>query len=221
MNLFKTIVCCGLLLMAFDSFARAEFQNPSEDELKAIKLRERAIQDALKEHSASQEELVQLQAALQKLETSLAQKRADAPGAAPIKGSPASPLTALQATVKGTFWRNPEWISMLELSADQQKRMDDIFQQYRLKLIDLNASLQKEELILEPLLGGTKPSPDAEVKIMSQVDRIAEARAELEKANSRMLVNILQVLNTDQWSKLPLRPKKEPGAAPFLYKSPK
>ena len=55
MKLFKTIVCCGLLLMAFESFARAEFQNQSEDELKLIKMRDRAIQDALKEHSASQE----------------------------------------------------------------------------------------------------------------------------------------------------------------------
>jgi hypothetical protein len=208
MTIFKTIVCCGFLLIAFDSFARAEFQDPSEDELKLIKLR--AIQDALKEHSASQEELVQKQAELQKLELSLAQKRADAAGAAAIKGAPASPLTSLQATVKGAFWRNPEWISMLDLSVDQQKRMDDIFQQYRLKLIDLNASLQKEELILEPLLGGTKPSTEAEAKIMSQVDRIAEARAELEKANSRMLVNILQVLNTDQWSKLPMPARIKP-----------
>jgi heavy-metal resistance protein len=209
MKFFKTIVCCGFLLMAFESFARAEFQNPSEDELKLIKLRDRAIQDALK-HSASPEELVRLQAELQKLEMSLAQKRADSAVGVPLKSAPASPLTTLQATVKGAFWRNPEWISMLELSADQQKKMDDIFQQYRLKLIDLNASLQKEELILEPLLGGTKPSADAEAKIMSQVDRIAEARAELEKANSRMLVNILQVLNTDQWNKLPMPARIKP-----------
>ena len=210
MTIFKTILCCGLLLMAVDSFARSEFQNPSEDDLKLMKLRDRAIQEALKEQSASQEELVRRQAELQKLEAALAQKRADSAVAVPLKGAPASPLTTLQATVKGTFWRNPEWISMLDLSVDQQKRMDDIFQQYRLKLIDLNASLQKEELILEPLLGGTKPSPDAEAKIMSQVDRIAEARAELEKANSRMLVNILQVLNTDQWSKLPMPARIKP-----------
>ena len=210
MKIFKTMLCCGFLLMAIDSFARSEFQNPSEDDLKLMKLRDRAIQDALKEHSASQEELVRLQAELQKLEASLAQKRTDSAVGVPLKGAPASPLTTLQATVKGTFWRNPEWISMLDLSVDQQKRMDDIFQQYRLKLIDLNASLQKEELILEPLLGGTKPSPDAEAKIMSQVDRIAEARAELEKANSRMLVNILQVLNTDQWSKLPMPARIKP-----------
>jgi hypothetical protein len=122
-----------------------------------------------------------------------------------------SPLTSLQATVKGTFWRNPEWVKILDLSADQQKKMDEIFQQFRLKLIDLTGSLQKEELILEPLLGPTRPGPEAEAKILSQIDRIAEARAELEKANSKMLVGILQVLNAEQWSKLPMPPFRAPG----------
>jgi len=122
-----------------------------------------------------------------------------------------SPLTSLQATVKGTFWRNPEWVKVLDLSADQQKKMDEIFQQFRLRLIDLNGSLQKEELILEPLLGPTRPSPEAETKILTQIDRIAEARAELEKANSKMLVSILQVLNAEQWSKLPMPTYKGPG----------
>jgi Spy/CpxP family protein refolding chaperone len=125
------------------------------------------------------------------------------------KATTVSPLTVLQATVKGTFWRNQEWVKLLDLSADQQKRMDDIFQQYRLKLVDLTASLRKEELILEPLLGGTRPAPEVETKILTQIDRIADARAELEKANSRMLVSILQVLTADQWSKLPTPTKKE------------
>jgi Spy/CpxP family protein refolding chaperone len=127
-----------------------------------------------------------------------------------------SPLTSLQATVKGTFWRNPEWVKLLDLSADQQKKMDEIFQQYRLKLVDLTASLQKEELILEPLLGGSRPAPEAEAKILAQIDRIAESRAELEKANSKMLVAILQVLTPEQWSKLPTQQKKAP---PFFFKT--
>jgi len=114
-----------------------------------------------------------------------------------------SPLTLLQSTVKGTFWRDPAWVDMLKLTADQQTKMDDIFQQYRLRLIDLTASLQKEELILEPLMNGSRPSPEVEAKILTQIDHIAQARAELEKANSRMLVNILQTLTAEQWSKLP------------------
>ena len=119
-----------------------------------------------------------------------------------------SPFTALQATIGGTFWRNPVWVKTLELSPDQQEKMDDIFRQYRLKLIDLNATLEKEELILEPLFGRTRPSPEVESKVMTQIDRIADARAELEKANSRMLISILQVLTAEQWSKLPTSRKK-------------
>jgi Spy/CpxP family protein refolding chaperone len=129
--------------------------------------------------------------------------------AASPKGPNWSPVTSLKASVSGTFWRDQKWIEMLDLSADQQSRMDDIFQQYRLKLIDLTASLQKEEAVLEPLLGGTRPTPEAEPKILTQNDRIAEARAELEKANSRMLIHILQVLTPEQWSKVALSTKKD------------
>ncbi len=40
---------------------------------------------------------------------------------------------------------------------DQQKKMDDIFNTNRLKLIDQFAALQKEEAIMEPLVLG-RPS---------------------------------------------------------------
>ena len=125
----------------------------------------------------------------------------------PVKNR-ASPLTTLAVSVKGTFWRNPEWAKMLNLSTDQQKKMDEIFQQHRLKLIDLTAALQKEELILEPLFGATRPSSEDEASILTQIERIADARAELEKTNSRMLLGILQVLTPEQWNKLPAASKE-------------
>ena len=84
-----------------------------------------------------------------------------------------------------------------------------------MKLIDLTASLEKEELILEPLWGAGKPSPEAGAKILTQVDRIADARAELEKANSRMLLGVLDGLTAEQWAKLPVQ-KTEYG--PLLSK---
>jgi heavy-metal resistance protein len=199
MKILRIATCCALLLMSVDLFAQTEL----DVQTKIAKLK---LQEAMQKYSPEHPEIEALTAQLDALNRAMVQSGTAVP--VPLKGSPASPLKTLQATMNGAFWRNPEWIRVLELSADQQKKMDDIFQQYRLKLIDLNASLQKEELILEPLLSGTKPAPDAEAKITSQVDRIADARAELEKANSRMLVNILQVLNADQWSKLPLKTTK-------------
>src|SRR5262245_48532476 len=48
-------------------------------------------------------------------------------------------MTGLQTGLAGIWWRNPEWVEALSLTAEQQKKMDEIFQQYRLKLVDLNA----------------------------------------------------------------------------------
>jgi Spy/CpxP family protein refolding chaperone len=77
--------------------------------------------------------------------------------------------------------------------------MDDIFQQHRLTLVDLTASVRKAELGLEPLLDAEQPD---EPKILAQVDRAAQARADLEKAHARMLLGLRRVLTPDQWKKL-------------------
>jgi Spy/CpxP family protein refolding chaperone len=77
--------------------------------------------------------------------------------------------------------------------------LNDILQQHRLKLIDLDAALQREEVILEPLVNADQPD---DAKVFAQVDRVAQARAELEKANSRMLWQVRRVLTPDQWKQL-------------------
>jgi Spy/CpxP family protein refolding chaperone len=112
------------------------------------------------------------------------------------------PLAALQVA-SGTWWNNSDMVTRLNLTKDQQKKMDDIFQQFRLTLIDLNASLSKEELIMDPLIAAERLD---EVKILAQIDRIAQARAELEKANSRMLLAIRQSLTVEQWTKIQSSP---------------
>jgi len=106
---------------------------------------------------------------------------------------------AFHTGAPGRWWNNPEMARKLNLTADQQKKMDDIFQQNRLRLIDMNASLQKEEAIMEPLMEADQPD---EGKILGQIDRVAQARAELEKADARMLLGIRRVLTTDQWKRL-------------------
>jgi Spy/CpxP family protein refolding chaperone len=85
------------------------------------------------------------------------------------------------------------------LSADQKKKMDDIFLQSRLKLIDEHAAVEKDEAILEPLLSAEQPD---ESRILAQIDKVAQSRAELEKANARMLLGLRGVLTTAQWKTL-------------------
>lgn len=92
------------------------------------------------------------------------------------------------------------------MTADQQKRIDALFQQDRLKLIDLTAAVEKEEATLEPLLEVDQPD---EKTVLAQIDRIAQARAELEKANARMLLGFRSVLSADQWRRL--QAEQRPG----------
>jgi Spy/CpxP family protein refolding chaperone len=99
----------------------------------------------------------------------------------------------------GKWWTSPDVAQKLNLSDDQKRRMDDIFQQHRLKLIDLQASLEKEEISLEPLVAADQPD---DAKVFAQIDRVAIARAELEKANSRMLWQVRRVLTADQCKQL-------------------
>lgn len=105
----------------------------------------------------------------------------------------------------GRWWNNPQMVEKLALSSDQQKKMDDIFQQNRLKLIDLNATLRKEEVTLEPLVSADQPD---EARILAQIDKVAQARAELEKANARFLLGIRRLLTPDQWKKLQAEPPR-------------
>ena len=99
----------------------------------------------------------------------------------------------------GIWWHNPDLVQKLTLTPDQQKRMDDILQQSRLQLIDLRANVEKQELLMEPMLAANPPDTN---KILAQIDHTAQARAELEKAMAKMLLGIRNVLTPDQWTKL-------------------
>jgi len=99
----------------------------------------------------------------------------------------------------GMWWKNPELVTRVGLTADQTKKMDDIFLQARIKLIHMKASLEEQELLLEPLINANPPDS---AKALAQIGRIADTRADLEKANAGMLLAIRAVLTPEQWTKL-------------------
>lgn len=97
------------------------------------------------------------------------------------------------------WWNDPRVAQQLNLTDQQKHQMEDIFLQHRLKLIDLNANLEKQETLLHPMIEADQPD---EGKILSQIDAVAQARADLEKANARMLFDLRKTLTPDQWHKL-------------------
>ena len=108
------------------------------------------------------------------------------------------------------WWTNPELMQRIGVMDDQKTKIMDVYQSSRLKLIDVTATLQKEEVNLEPLMAADQPD---QPKILSQIDRVAQSRAEVEKANARMLLGIRAVLTKDQWAKLKAEsnPRRGPG----------
>ncbi len=72
---------------------------------------------------------------------------------------------------------------------------------------------------MEPMLAANPPDTN---KVLAQIDKTAQARAELEKANAKMLLGIRNVLTPDQWTKLQTeqrdnrrsRPGGGPGGGP-------
>ena len=99
----------------------------------------------------------------------------------------------------GQWWNNPRMITQLKLTDDQRKAMDGILLQHREQLIDLQGTLQKAELELQPLMKADQPN---ETQILAQIDKVASARADLEKANARFLLDIRAKLTPDQWKQL-------------------
>jgi Spy/CpxP family protein refolding chaperone len=99
----------------------------------------------------------------------------------------------------GMWWKNPEVAARIGLTADQQKRIEDTFLQSRVQFIHMHASLEEQQLMLEPLLNA---NPVDQARALAQIDKIADTRADLEKANAKMLLSIRGVLSADQWTKL-------------------
>jgi Spy/CpxP family protein refolding chaperone len=99
----------------------------------------------------------------------------------------------------GRWWKNAEVVKAIGLNDGQVQKIETVFLESRMKLVDIHASLQKEELKLEPLLEADSPDESA---VLSAIDHITAARANLEKANAQMAFAIRRVLTPEQWKKL-------------------
>ena len=100
---------------------------------------------------------------------------------------------------QGKWWNNPKIVERLKLTDAQRKSMDDILLSHRETLVDLRGTLEKAELSLEPLMKDDQPN---EAKILAGIDKVAQARAELEKANARYLLALRGKLTAEQWKQV-------------------
>ncbi len=130
------------------------------------------------------------------------------PGRGPGSGGHRPPMERAMRTDRGQWWNNPKVIEKLKLTDDQRKAMDVIFQQHREKLVDLRGNVEKAEIEMDPLVKADQPNESA---VLAQIDKVAQARAELEKANARFLFELRAKLTPDQWKQVQEFRQNRPG----------
>jgi Spy/CpxP family protein refolding chaperone len=111
-----------------------------------------------------------------------------------------SPLTqSLKAAPNGQvfkWWTNPFYKKELGLTAEQTRRMEEIFQNALPTLKIQKTALDEAEARFERLI---ERGDDREV--MEQVNVVEATRADLNKTRTIMLLGMRKVLTSDQWAK--------------------
>ena len=99
----------------------------------------------------------------------------------------------------GKWWRRAEVAQRLELTEEQQSRLDAIFRGTANDLIDLKAALDKESIALR----GELDQPQLNRAAIKQIAaRLNEARSRKFERELMMLVDMRAVLTDPQWNKM-------------------
>ncbi len=99
----------------------------------------------------------------------------------------------------GEWWKNSELAQKLQLTDQQKQQLDKVFFDHRMKLIDFQADMEKQDLKLQTLLDEDTPN---ESQVSTQVDAELAAKSKLEREFTMMNLDLRKVLSVDQWRKL-------------------
>ena len=99
----------------------------------------------------------------------------------------------------GAWWTNPALVQRLGITDDQKTKIERAFESHRQRIVSNTALLEKEEAQLARLLEAEPLDRNA---VFSQIDRVAQARSEMERANSAMTFEMRETLTRAQWMQL-------------------
>jgi Spy/CpxP family protein refolding chaperone len=105
----------------------------------------------------------------------------------------------LQLGPPGRWWDDHSFAKNLKLRPDQQTRMDAIFEQNRGSLITSFQNVQQAEALMQEL--AKSPTPE-ELALFTQIDRVAQARSDLEKATTHLFLQLRREMDADQITRL-------------------
>ena len=118
-------------------------------------------------------------------------------------------LADAQQLPPGKWWRKPEVVQRLQLTNEQQDRLDEIFRGAADDLIDAKAAVEKLQIAIRGELDRAQVRRPELQKIARQ---LSEARGKLFERELMMLVDMRGVLEEEQWRTLRDFLDRRPGA---------
>jgi Spy/CpxP family protein refolding chaperone len=120
-------------------------------------------------------------------------------GASVQPGGAATMRGGVQLGPPSRWWDDKHYAKALHLRPDQKKRMDGLFDENRTNLVNRYAALQQEEQKMETL---SHAQTLDEAALFAQIDRVAQARADLEKATTHLMLQVRKEMDADQITRL-------------------
>ena len=99
----------------------------------------------------------------------------------------------------GKWWRRPELIQVLNLSGEQQDRLENVFRNAADELIDLRGEVEKQTIALRAALDRSQLDREQVLRVSQ---RLNDARSRLFQRELMMLVDMRAVLTDAQWERM-------------------
>ena len=106
-------------------------------------------------------------------------------------------LLANQGANPPKWWNSDLYKRELGLTPEQSRKLEDIFQQSAPTLQKLKKTLDEADAQFERIVDQAE-----EKAAIEHINRVVDARAELNRAHSLMIFRMRKILTRDQWTRL-------------------
>jgi Spy/CpxP family protein refolding chaperone len=106
----------------------------------------------------------------------------------------------VRVQLAGAWWMNSALMQRLGITDEQIAKIERTFENHRQQILSTTDELEKQEAMLGRLLDAEPIDRNA---VFAQIDRVIQARSEMERINSVMTLEMREHLTRVQWERLP------------------
>ncbi len=108
-------------------------------------------------------------------------------------------IVIAQDVPSGKWWYNKKVVKNLNLTSNEVRQLDGLYEDSHRKLIDLKSAVKREQFELDTLLG-KEPVDDA--KVRKQFQRLEKARTDLANERLGFVIRVREIIGADRFQQL-------------------